>query len=32
MGLFNENENDKQYRDLIRIIRSSSLDYECIDY
>lgn len=32
MGLFNENENDKQYRDLIKIIRSSSLDYECIDY
>ena len=32
MGLFNENEEVKKYRDLIKIIRSSDLNYECIEF
>ncbi len=31
MGLFNETEEEKKYRELIKTIKNSDLSYECID-
>ena len=32
MGMFYENEEDRQYRDLIKTIRSFNINHECIDF
>lgn len=32
MGIFNETDEEKKYRELIRIIKSSDLSYDCMDY